>query len=38
MLRQLGVSEMTLLTNSLAHVYAGVEAFGLAIAGTRRID
>jgi 3,4-dihydroxy 2-butanone 4-phosphate synthase/GTP cyclohydrolase II len=38
MLRQLGVSEMTLLTNSPAHVYAGVEAFGLAIAGTRRID
>jgi 3,4-dihydroxy 2-butanone 4-phosphate synthase/GTP cyclohydrolase II len=38
MLRQLGVREMTLLTNSPAHVYAGVEAFGLAIAGTRRID
>ena len=38
MLRQLGVREMVLLTNSPAHVYAGVEAFGLAIAGTRRID
>jgi 3,4-dihydroxy 2-butanone 4-phosphate synthase / GTP cyclohydrolase II len=38
MLRQLGVREMTLLTNSPAHVYAGVEAFGLAIAGTGRID
>jgi 3,4-dihydroxy 2-butanone 4-phosphate synthase/GTP cyclohydrolase II len=38
MLRQLGVREMVLLTNSPAHVYAGVEAFGLAIAGTRGID
>jgi 3,4-dihydroxy 2-butanone 4-phosphate synthase/GTP cyclohydrolase II len=38
MLRQLGVREMVLLTNSPAHVYAGVEAFGLAIAGTRRIE
>jgi 3,4-dihydroxy 2-butanone 4-phosphate synthase/GTP cyclohydrolase II len=38
MLRQLGVREMVLLTNSPAHVYAGAEAFGLAIAGTRRIE
>ena len=37
-LRDLGVREMTLLTNSPAHVYTGVEAFGLSIAGTLRID
>lgn len=37
-LRHLGVGEMTLLTNSPAHVYNGVEAFGLTIAGTRRIE
>jgi 3,4-dihydroxy 2-butanone 4-phosphate synthase/GTP cyclohydrolase II len=37
-LRDLGVREMTLLTNSPAHVYTGVEAFGLHIAGTLRIE
>ena len=37
-LRDLGVREMTLLTNSPAHIYTGVEAFGLSIAGTLRID
>ncbi len=37
-LRDLGVREMTLLTNSPAHVYTGVEAFGLHITGTRRIE
>ncbi len=37
-LRDLGVTEMRLLTNSPAHVYAGVEAFGLKIVGTRGLD
>jgi len=37
-LRDLGIREMTLLTNSPAHVYVGLEGFGLRIAGTRRID
>jgi len=36
-LKDLGVGEMVLMTNSPAHVYTGVEAFGLAISGTRRI-
>jgi len=36
-LRDLGVKEMMLLTNSPAHVYVGVEAFGLKIVGTRGI-
>jgi 3,4-dihydroxy 2-butanone 4-phosphate synthase/GTP cyclohydrolase II len=29
---------MVLLTNSPAHVYVGLEAFGLRIAGTRAIE
>ncbi|MEW5963798.1 MAG: 3,4-dihydroxy-2-butanone-4-phosphate synthase [Pseudomonadota bacterium] len=37
-LRDLGVSDMVLLTNSPAHVYVGLEAFGLRIAGTRAIE
>ncbi len=37
-LRDLGVREMTLLTNSPAHIYTGVEAFGLHITGTLRIE
>ncbi len=37
-LRDLGVSEMVLLTNSPAHVYVGIEAFGLKIVGTRAIE
>jgi 3,4-dihydroxy 2-butanone 4-phosphate synthase / GTP cyclohydrolase II len=36
-LRDLGVREMTLLTNSPAHVYVGLEGFGLRVAGTRAI-
>ena len=34
-LRDLGVSDMVLLTNSPAHVYVGLEGFGLRIVGTR---
>ena len=37
-LADLGVGEMILLTNSPAHIYTGVEAFGLRIVGTRRVD
>ena len=37
-LRQLGVREMVLLTNSPASVYVGLEGFGLSVAGTRRIE
>jgi 3,4-dihydroxy 2-butanone 4-phosphate synthase / GTP cyclohydrolase II len=37
-LRDLGVTDMTLLTNSPAHVYVGLEAFGLRIVGTRAIE
>jgi 3,4-dihydroxy 2-butanone 4-phosphate synthase/GTP cyclohydrolase II len=37
-LRDLGVSDMILLTNSPAHVYVGLEAFGLRIVGTRAIE
>ncbi len=36
-LRDLGVTDMVLLSNSAAHVYVGLEAFGLRIVGTRRI-
>ena len=36
-LRDLGVTDMTLLTNSPAHVYVGLEAFGLRIVDTKRI-
>ncbi len=34
----LGVRDMVLLTNSPAHVYVGLEGFGLRIVGTRRIE
>lgn len=37
-LRELGVTDMVLMTNSPAHVYVGLEAFGLSIAGTRGFD
>jgi len=36
-LRDLGVSDMILLTNSPDHKYVGLEAFGLQIVGTRKI-
>ena len=36
-LRDLGIADMVLLSNSAAHVYVGLEAFGLRIVGTRRI-
>ncbi len=36
-LRDLGVSDMILLTNSPEHKYVGLEAFGLRIVGTRKI-
>ncbi len=36
-LRELGVRDMVLLTNSPAHVYVGLEGFGLRIVGTRSI-
>jgi 3,4-dihydroxy 2-butanone 4-phosphate synthase / GTP cyclohydrolase II len=36
-LRDLGVRDMELLTNSPAHVYVGLEGFGLRITGTRAI-
>lgn len=37
-LRALGVRDMTLLTNSPAHIYVGLDAFGLRIAGTQRLE
>ena len=37
-LRDLGVSDMVLLSNSPAHVYVGLEAFGLKVTGQRRIE
>lgn len=37
-LRDLGVTEMTLLTNSAASVYVGLEGFDLTIAGVRPIE
>lgn len=37
-LRSLGVEDMTLLTNSPAHVYVGLDAFGLRIVGTQKLD
>ncbi len=37
-LADLGVKDMVLLTTSPAHVYVGLEAFGLRITGTRRIE
>ncbi len=36
-LRDLGIRDMILLTNSPAHVYVGLEGFGLRIVGTRAI-
>jgi 3,4-dihydroxy 2-butanone 4-phosphate synthase/GTP cyclohydrolase II len=36
-LLDLGITDMVLLTNSPAHVYVGLEGFGLRIVGTRRI-
>ena len=36
-LLDLGITDMVLLTNSPAHVYVGLEGFGLHIVGTRRI-
>jgi 3,4-dihydroxy 2-butanone 4-phosphate synthase/GTP cyclohydrolase II len=37
-LRDLGISDMVLLTNSPEQVYIGVEAFGLRIVETRAIE
>ena len=37
-LRALGVRDMTLLTNSPAHIYVGLDAFGLRIVGTKRLE
>jgi len=37
-LSDLGVTKMELMTNSPAHVYVGLEAFGLEIVGTRALD
>lgn len=37
-LRELGITDMVLLTNSPAHVYVGLEAFGLSIVDTRQFD
>jgi len=37
-LSDLGVRDMVLLTNSPAHVYVGLEGFGLRIVGTQRIE
>ncbi|MGH1419997.1 MAG: 3,4-dihydroxy-2-butanone-4-phosphate synthase [Hyphomicrobiaceae bacterium] len=36
-LRDLGVNNMILLTNSPAHVYVGLDGFGLQVSGTRSI-
>ena len=37
-LRDLGVSEMTLLSNAPASVYVGLEGYGLKIVGVRKIS
>ncbi len=37
-LRDLGVRQMTLLSNSPASVYVGLEGYGLEIVGTKRIE
>jgi 3,4-dihydroxy 2-butanone 4-phosphate synthase/GTP cyclohydrolase II len=37
-LRELGVRQMELLTNSAASVYVGLDGYGLEIVGTRRLD
>lgn len=34
----LGVKDMEVLTTSPAHVYVGLEAFGLRVTGTRKIE
>ena len=37
-LADLGIKDMELLTSSPAHVYVGLEAFGLRVTGTRKIE
>ncbi|RUO97901.1 3,4-dihydroxy-2-butanone-4-phosphate synthase [Hyphomicrobium sp.] len=37
-LADLGVKDMVLLTSSPQHVYVGLEAFGLRVTGTRKIE
>lgn len=37
-LADLGISDMTLLTTSPSQVYVGLEAYGLSISGTQKID
>ena len=37
-LADLGVTDMVLLTTSPQHVYVGLEAFGLKVTGTRKIE
>jgi 3,4-dihydroxy 2-butanone 4-phosphate synthase/GTP cyclohydrolase II len=37
-LSALGLTEITLVTNSAAPKVVGLEAYGLTIAGTRRIE
>ena len=37
-LRDLGVSDMVLLTNSPSSRYVGLEGYGLRIVGTRKIE
>ena len=37
-LRELGITEMVLLTNSPASVYVGLEGYGLKLVDTRRIE
>jgi len=37
-LTDLGVTDMVLLTTSPQHVYVGLEAFGLRVTGTRKIE
>nr|HPG89196.1 3,4-dihydroxy-2-butanone-4-phosphate synthase [Hyphomicrobium sp.] len=37
-LADLGITDMVLLTTSPQHVYVGLEAFGLRVTGTRRIE
>jgi 3,4-dihydroxy 2-butanone 4-phosphate synthase / GTP cyclohydrolase II len=37
-LADLGVKDMVLLTTSPQHVYVGLEAYGLRVTGTRKIE
>ena len=37
-LADLGITDMVLLTSSPQRVYVGLEAFGLRVTGTRRIE